>query len=406
MKLYVFDDRVADGWHPFALTRPCGELRFGTMLLRERLEAFAGLRAAAALSRDWLVSFREQGAPQVMPRDAALDRGDRLLLSARAVPALGASFPTGLAAPTVLRIEDSIVGCFLPSGHPDPGPEWLREPEVIPGTGELELEGTQLAAIWSLVEGNADCLTADLEAVKDDEVRAVPDGVHRIGRGAVLLGDDVRLEPGVVLDTREAGIRLDRGVEVRAGSRLQGPLHVGAGSRLLGGSFSAMAAGPYSYLRGEIETSVVLGHANKAHEGFLGHAYVGRWANLGALTTNSDLKNNYGPVRLGGPDGEVDTGLLKFGCLLGDHVRTAIGTLLNTGTVVGAGANVFGPRMPPKWVQPFSWGASPGAPAFERDRFLDTAARAMSRRGVEFGEPEREWLSACWTAGRERGEKP
>lgn len=402
MRLYIFDDRVADGWHPFALTRPCGELRFGTMLLRERLEGYAGVPATATLSRDWLASFQEEGAPPAMRRDTRLAEGAHLLLSSRAVPAHGARFPEDLAEPATLRMRDETVGCFLPPGHASPGADWLLDPKALAGSRDVEVDGSLLRAVWELVERNPDRLAADLASCVEKS-SGLPNRVHRIGDGVVLLGRDVELEPGILLDTREGGIRLDAGVEVRTGARLQGPLHVGPGSRLLGGSFSALAAGPMSYLRGEIEASVVLGYANKAHDGFLGHAYLGRWVNLGALTTNSDLKNNYGSVRIGGPEGDVDTGLLKFGCLLGDHVRTAIGTLLNTGTVVGAGSSLFGPDMPPKWVRPFSWGSALEAPAFDRDRFLDTAARVMARRGLELGDPGREWLSACWEAGRGRG---
>ena len=149
-----------------------------------------------------------------------------------------------------------------------------------------------------------------------------------------------------------------------------------------------------------LEESVVLGYSNKAHHGFIGNAYVGRWVNLGELTTNSDLKNNYGTIRLGGPDGEIETGLLKLGCLLGDHVKTAIGTRINTGTAVGAGANLFGDGLPPKWVPPFAWGGDHESPAFARDRFLDTAARVLERRGVAFDDPTREWLSSCWDVAR------
>jgi hypothetical protein len=152
-------------------------------------------------------------------------------------------------------------------------------------------------------------------------------------------------------------------------------------------------------LRGEIEESVILGHSNKAHDGFLGHSYVGRWVNLGAMTTNSDLKNNYGPVRLGSPSGPVETGLTKLGCLLGDHVKTAIGTRINTGTVVGAGANLFGDSIPPAWVRPFAWGSDPAGPLFKQDRFLRLAKRVLERRGVEYDEQTDAWLAACWKAG-------
>jgi hypothetical protein len=121
------------------------------------------------------------------------------------------------------------------------------------------------------------------------------------------------------------------------------------------------------------------------------------------MTTNSDLKNNYGPVRLGDRDGEIETGLIKLGCLVGDHVKTAIGTMLNTGTVVEAGANRFGDSRPPKWVRPFAWGHSPGAPVYDRSAFIDTALMVMKRRQVEPDDRTRAWLAACWDESQQRG---
>jgi UDP-N-acetylglucosamine diphosphorylase/glucosamine-1-phosphate N-acetyltransferase len=207
----------------------------------------------------------------------------------------------------------------------------------------------------------------------------------------------------VLFDTRHGGVRLDDGVEVRAGARVAGPVHVGAGSRLLGGAFEALSAGPRCNLRGEIEETVILGYTNKAHDGFLGHAYLGSWVNLGAMTTNSDLKNNYGPVRLGSRDGGVETGLMKLGCLIGDHVKTAIGTMIITGTVVEAGANLFGDSRPPKWIRAFAWGHSPDAPAYDRRAFIDTALLVMQRRQIEPDDRTRAYLAACWDESQRNG---
>jgi UDP-N-acetylglucosamine diphosphorylase/glucosamine-1-phosphate N-acetyltransferase len=404
VKLYLFDDQVADGWHPFALTRPCGELLFGTMLLRERLERFAGRETSATLSRGWLAPYAEAGAPPVQPRDSTLAGEDRLFLLTRAVPENAARFEAPAGGPVLLRVGGEIAGCFLPADHADPGAQWLLHPESpLPSDGpvrEIEVAGELLPAVWSLVERNRRRLAVDLEENAETLPVSLPAGVHRLGDGNLSLAADVALEPGVVLDVREGPIRLEAGVEVRAGCRLEGPLYAGAGCRLLGGPVSALAAGPGCHLRGEIEESVVLGFTNKAHDGYLGHSYLGRWVNLGAMTTNSNLKNNYGPVRLGGPRGDVETGLLKLGCLVGDHVKTAIGTLVNTGTVVGAGSNLFGGGHPTKWVEPFSWGGGPSSKAYSRDAFLHTAAVAMGRRGVECDEATRAWLAACWDAAR------
>ena len=151
---------------------------------------------------------------------------------------------------------------------------------------------------------------------------------------------------------------------------------------LLGGVVAGAAIGPQCRVRGEVDASVILGFANKAHDGYLGRSIVGRWVNLGAMTSNSDLKNTYGVVRLRTGGRDVDTGLLKVGCFLGDHVRTGIGTLLNSGTVVGAGSSLFGGGMPARDVPPFSWCGAGGLDETRIDGFLETASRVMARRGV------------------------
>lgn len=153
-------------------------------------------------------------------------------------------------------------------------------------------------------------------------------------------------------------------------------------------------------VRGEISESIVIGNANKAHDGFVGHSVLGRWVNLGAGTTTSNLKNTYGPVSLATPEGMRDTGALKLGTFFGDHVKTGIGLCLTTGSVIGAGSNVYGAAMPPKSVPPFSWGEGSALTSYALDRFLVAAERAMGRRGVQLGAAARRQLAAAHALGR------
>jgi len=127
---------------------------------------------------------------------------------------------------------------------------------------------------------------------------------------------------------------------------------------------------------------VFLGYANKAHDGFVGHSVIGRWVNLGAGTITSNLKNTYGPVRLEVAGTRLETGLQFLGSLIGDHAKTAIGTLLATGTVIGPGANVFDAARPPKYVPPFSWGGGAGSARMSKDGFLQIVERVLPRRDV------------------------
>ncbi len=367
------DDRAARGWRPFSLTRPIGETLFGTLTLRRRAERALGLTCEGHLTEAALADFDEPGAPPCVPAADVGTTGDRLVLSSRlAVDAA----PGDLSGPSVLALGSEPAGVWVPAGVAlPPGlgdgdwPSWPRVP----------VEGALLANPWELMALNGDRIRADgLEASRPG---GRPDpGVRLVGSGRVSLGPDATIEPGVVADTRSGPIVLDRGARVLAPARVCGPLYVGPGSTILGGTVAASSVGPACKIRGEVESSVILGYANKAHDGFLGHSVAGRWVNLGALTTNSDLKVSYGSVRAPGEDGLVDTGLLKAGCLLGDHVRTGIGALLHAGTTVGAGSVLVGPGALPRSVAPFTWIGAEGQVEVDVDGFVRAARRVMARR--------------------------
>ncbi len=400
--LVLFDDRRARGWDPFLLTRPAGELLFGALLLRERSERFWDLPCTAHVSREALVGFSEPGAPPVLAPPSLPSRGKRVYQCSRAAPT---GSPPGLPEqPTTLRMGDQVVGWSVPMDHPGPEPELFLDPAPLAHSREVEIQGLLLESPWDLMSRNGEQLRSDIPRLFPGLMAdTLPQG-YILGDGLVSLGKDVTVEPGCVLDVREGPVRLSDGVTIRAHTRLAGPAWIGPGTTVLGGVLSEVSLGPVCKVRGEVETSVVLGYANKAHDGFLGHAYLGRWVNLGAFTTNSDLKNNYGPVRVGGRDGPVETGLLKVGCFLGDHVKTGIGTLLNTGTVVGAGSNLFGGRMPPTWVPPFSWGSGGELTPFRLDKFLEVATRAMDRRNLALDAEMEGVLRRAWEETRSQRE--
>ena len=200
-----------------------------------------------------------------------------------------------------------------------------------------------------------------------------PDGVWT-GRG-------VQIGPHTVIDARSGPVILDEGVMIEPFTRLDGPAYVGPRTVLTGGKITGGCAfGPGCKLGGEIEASIFQGFANKVHEGFLGHSFVGEWVNLGALTTNSDLKNNYGRVRVKQGGQTVDTGCLKAGSYLSDHTKTAIGTLLPTGSSTGVGVNLLG-GLAPKSVPPFVWGSDGAFVEHRLDQMIETARIAIKRRG-------------------------
>jgi UDP-N-acetylglucosamine diphosphorylase/glucosamine-1-phosphate N-acetyltransferase len=181
-------------------------------------------------------------------------------------------------------------------------------------------------------------------------------------------------------------VTIEEGREVHPYTRIEGPCYVGPNSILLGAKVrEGCSIGPMCRVGGEVEESIIHGYSNKYHDGFLGHAYVGQWVNLGALTTNSDLKNDYSTVSVVMDGRTVDTGSTKVGSFIGDHVKTSIGTLLNTGAIVGTMAILVANGAPlPKYIPCFGWFLKGVvSKGFGINKLIETARVAISRRKVQ-----------------------
>jgi UDP-N-acetylglucosamine diphosphorylase/glucosamine-1-phosphate N-acetyltransferase len=394
--LVLYDDAVARAFEPFALTRPVSELRAGTEVIRRRWETALGVRATGFVGAPHLAAFRELDAPAMLATD--LPAGT-IVAQARCAPALrrtggDADVWTCDGRVAAVRLTLPVALSTLATGNA------ALESLAPDGARVSAIEGWWLDAVWHLVRDLGPMIAGDvahhmsaLNTVGADELGAAVLGAHpaRVERGASL-------EPYVVVDASAGPVLVRRGATVAPFTRLVGPCYVGEDSTVAGGRVAGTAIGEQCRVHGEVSATVFRGHANKSHEGFVGHSYLGRWVNLGASTVTSNLKNTYGPVTMWTPRGMSDTGMQFLGTLFGDHVKTAIGTRLTTGSVIGAGANVFGPEVVPKVVAPFAWGVAAGAPPCDVDRFLAVAERMMRRRHVALGDREREWLSAAFAA--------
>jgi UDP-N-acetylglucosamine diphosphorylase / glucose-1-phosphate thymidylyltransferase / UDP-N-acetylgalactosamine diphosphorylase / glucosamine-1-phosphate N-acetyltransferase / galactosamine-1-phosphate N-acetyltransferase len=376
--LYLLEpESPGAAWAPFAGVRPIAELRAGIWRIRERWEAAVGNDATALLGLH-AEGFSEGDEPPVQP--PAPIAGPALI---------GAAWfaPTGVpivAGPSIRRLthRDETVGWIVPEGE-----RWTGPHEEGP---ELEIQGLRLQGTYDLLTALESLLAVDCADFLAAPSDGVPQGSLVLGDPAHLVCLSAKVEPGVVFDVRQGAVVID-GAEIRNGTRLEGPSYVGPGTRVLGGFVRGSVFGPECRVHGEIAASVFLGFANKSHYGFVGHTVVGHWVNLGAGTTTSNLKNTYGPVRLEVDGERIETGRLNVGTLFGDHAKTAIGTMLATGTVVSAGANVFGTPTPPKYVPPFAWGCA-GDEKMSEDGFLRVAERVLTRRNVTFSPERRESL--------------
>jgi len=376
--LYLLDPDPTPAWAPFAGIRPLCELRAGAHLVRERWEMFVGTEATAIFALPHLAGFPENGVPLVEARRAV--QGPAVIGSSTFAPR-GLAGPL-LEAPARLTHDGITVGWVVPAGASWTGP--------VANAQAMTVEGVLLRGVYDLIRALDRLLREDaLRLLGDSD--AVPKGSTVVGDPAWIGLREASIEPGVLFDTRNGPVVLESGVEVRSGTRLEGPLWVGSNTRLVGGPIRNSAIGPWCVVRGELSTTVMLGYANKSHDGFVGHSVLGRWVNLGAGTITSNLKSTYGPVRLHVNAVDLETGQQFLGSLIGDHAKTAIGTLLDTGSVVGAGANVFDALRPPKYVPPFAWGGA-ASERMTQQKFLEIVERVLPRRNVDVTDAMRSYL--------------
>lgn len=255
--------------------------------------------------------------------------------------------------------------------------------------------GTYCDSAWAVVAANPDLVRQDAADFAGADTVTGVDPFVLLGRPAdLVVGEGVAVGPFVVLDAREGPIVLERDVRVAPHATLRGPVYAGPGTAILGGEVGrGSSIGPCCKVRGEVEQTIVQGFSNKAHDGFVGHSFLGEWVNLGADTVTSDLKNTYGPVRVEDAEGRTETGLIKVGAFLGDHVKTGIGTLLTTGARLGVGTHLFGGReVSPTWLPDFTWFDGRERSTVRWEPFERTLRAVMARREREPTDRELEIL--------------
>jgi UDP-N-acetylglucosamine diphosphorylase/glucosamine-1-phosphate N-acetyltransferase len=390
--LYLYDDERARSFEPFALTRPTGETRAGALLLRERWILALGLPAAGHVTSPFLAGFDETDAAPVV--EAGEIPTGSWLVNARFAPTLERA-PRGdvllsggrIAA---LRLDAPLRITTLRDGATS------LDDLVESGRERTELRGRWLENVWEYLAHLPAMLIEDIPALGAAMSTETPAGALRFGDHGLFVEEGAVVEPQVCFDLTAGPVLLRAGAHVQAFTRLVGPVYVGAGSTVTTDRIACAAIGDVCKVHGEVSNVILIGHANKGHDGFVGHSMLGRWVNLGAGTVTSNLKNTYGTVQLWTPTGIRETGMQFLGTLFGDHAKTGIGLRLTTGTVVGAGANVYGTVMPPKAVAPWGWGEAGSLAAYRVEKFLQVAERMMARRHVTLSDSAKKQLLASY----------
>jgi UDP-N-acetylglucosamine diphosphorylase/glucosamine-1-phosphate N-acetyltransferase len=264
---------------------------------------------------------------------------------------------------------------------------------------EVDTSAKLYAGCWEIIADLDTEIAADFAflssiRVKHDKAR-VYNGAYVIIPEQIYLGPGVEVLPGALLDASKGPIFIGDGVRIEAHVAVYGPCYIGPNTQVLAGKITGSSIGHTCRAGGEIEESVFQSYVNKYHAGFVGHSYVGSWVNFGAMTTNSDLKNNYSTIQVSVDGKRIDTGSIKVGSFIGDHTKFGIGTLLNTGINVGVCCNLYGGTLLTDHEVPsFRWGDSSKLEVYRFDKAIQTMRRTAERRNVSISSDEEKLLLA------------
>jgi len=357
---------------PFTFTRPVADIRIGILTIREKWEKYLG-STITTITEDYLSE-----------RFPMVEMEENVLINASFLPnAELADLVANLRANEAVFYGEDVIAFYTA--------ETQDEVDFSTYT-HIEFEGPVLRIenTWDIFSKNGEALQADFDLLTEGRKSAPISKTNSLVNPANIFLEEGASVEYSILNATEGPIYLGKNSEVWEGNLIRGGFAlcekavVKMGARIYGPT----TVGPYSKVCGEISNTVIFGYSSKGHEGYLGNSVLGEWCNIGADSNNSNLKNNYAKVRLWNYDTEKfeQTGLQFCGLMMGDHSKTAINTMFNTGTVIGVNCNIYVPGFPRNFIPSFSWGGASGFTTYQPNKAFEAAKVMMARRGVEFNE--------------------
>jgi UDP-N-acetylglucosamine diphosphorylase/glucosamine-1-phosphate N-acetyltransferase len=379
--IILFDDDNRDNLLPLTYTRPMGELRLGILTIKEKWEKFLH-GEASFITQDYLSEKYPLHVKQ-----------DNLIIN-------GAVVPTPQIASILKNLKENEAvlqdGELIATRLNDSQIQRLMNDEEIAELQGFDLGDAELLRITSL----SDLFRHNDKAIRIDfELMTQHRNSESLSESNLVRGaDQIFVEAGAeveccILNAETGPIYIGKDVKILEGAMLRGPIALCEGTVVKMGAkiYGASTFGPFSKVGGEINNSILFGHSNKGHDGYIGNTIIGEWCNLGADSNTSNMKNNYKEVEQWNYKVRnfVNTGLQFCGLVMGDHSKCSINTMFNTGTVVGVSANIFGIGFPPKFVPSFTWGAIENSETFQLHKSFEVAERMMGRRNLSFTNEDR-----------------
>ena len=378
MNYILFDGPARNNLLPFTFTRPVADIRIGIMTIREKWEKYLG-RTTTTITEDYLTEkFPMVEMKKNVLINASFLPNDKLVVLVKRLQENEAIFQ-----------GNNIIAFFTKDTQEEVD---FSSYNII----QYEEDALRIAHTWDIFEKNGEALQADFDLITAGRQSAPISDTNRL-----IYPDNIFLEEGAsvehsILNASEGPIYLAKNAEIWEGAMIRGAFAMGEHAVVKMGAkiYGATTIGPHCKICGETSNSVIFGYSSKGHEGYLGNAVLGEWCNIGADSNNSNLKNNYAKVRLWNYATESfeQTGLQFCGLMMGDHSKTAINTMMNTGTVVGVNVNLYVPGFPRNFIPSFSWGGASGFSTYLPEKAFEAAKVMMARRDVAFSEADARML--------------
>jgi len=391
MHICIFEDEQYLNFEPLIYSRPVFDLVCGMTTLKEKIIRSFPKEKITLKCRNYLESFVKAENPKCKVNQ--FDDEDYLFINGRII---APSNPKNILS-TKSGEEKVFVsnGIFVAAKISKKrikdlslGKVEVIDTELFKNLPSEEVEINYAGYLWDLVYQNGKEIHNDFKFYtkgKSSAKKKYP-GVNFVNKKNIFIGKDVEIKPGVVLDASTGPILIEKNVTIFPNAVIQGPFYIGESSKIKSCAtiYPNVSIGKVCKIGGEIEDTIIHPYTNKQHSGFLGHSYLGSWINLGADTNNSDLQNNYGTIKVQVNGRHIDSGKQFVGLMMGDHSKTAINTMFNTGTVVGFSSNVFGAGFPPKYIPSFGWGGSETMKEYKLAKAIETAKAVFARRDKNF----------------------
>ncbi len=400
MKLCVFEDSSWDQFLPLTFTRAYFDLRCGILKLRQKITRFYPEAEKYLLLREEFQQLYSSRYHEY--KINTFDEGEYLFINGRLFfdEQMKAEVDSLTPGTGLFNADVCIAARIRVVQKRDISTEQLNE--IFSKIKKIDTKIQPIQYVWELVAKNESEITLDYKyLVKNKINHHMQDGTfHLMKSSEIFFGENVTVEPGVVLDATDGPIMIDDNAQIMANAVIKGPVYVGKGSTIKVGAkiYEGTSIGKVCKVGGEVEGTIFQAFSNKQHEGFLGHSYIGEWVNIGADTNNSDLKNDYNHVKVFYyPQRNFkDSGSQFFGAVFADHIKTGINTTFNTGIVIGVGCNLYSSLLFSGFIPSFSIGSANRMGEYHLKKMLQTAEIVKSRRGIELTEDEKKILENCY----------